>query len=125
MKTDGMKEAELRKMAGFFKILSVESRIRMVELLKARPFCVNALANHLGITPAAVSQHLRILREADLVIPEKRGYFVHYRINEKTLHLWHEEMQKLLSPLSEEHAAGFLQGEDIPLCPDRSTDRKG
>ncbi len=125
MQTKDMREEELRKMAGIFKILAVESRIRMLELLKARPFCVNALAKHLGITPAAVSQHLRILREADLVIPDKRGYFVHYRINEKTLHLWDEKIRKLLSPLSEEEAAGFLRGEDISLCPDRSTDRRG
>ncbi|MCF8108925.1 MAG: ArsR family transcriptional regulator, partial [Desulfohalobiaceae bacterium] len=42
----------------------------MIELLKERSLCVNALARDLMITPAAVSQHLRILRDADLVIAE-------------------------------------------------------
>lgn len=74
--------------ARIFKILSVDTRVRMVTLLKHRSLCVNALAHHLSITPAAVSQHLRVLRDADIVIADKRGYFVHYRLNEHTLKKW-------------------------------------
>jgi ArsR family transcriptional regulator, arsenate/arsenite/antimonite-responsive transcriptional repressor len=74
--------------ARIFKILSVDTRVRMVTLLKNRSLCVNALAHHLNITPAAVSQHLRVLRDADIVIADKRGYFVHYRLNEHTLKKW-------------------------------------
>lgn len=43
--------------------------------------CVNALANQLGITQSAVSQHLKILRQAGFVTSERRGYFIHYRLN--------------------------------------------
>ena len=39
---------------------------------------VEALANLLGISEAAVSQHLKILRKAGLVKGEKRGYWTHY-----------------------------------------------
>jgi ArsR family transcriptional regulator, arsenate/arsenite/antimonite-responsive transcriptional repressor len=74
--------------ARIFKVLSVETRVRMLNLLKERALCVNALARALEITPAAVSQHLRILRDADAVIADKRGYFVHYRTNNKTLARW-------------------------------------
>jgi len=63
------------KTARVFKVLSVGTRVRMIELLKRRPLCVNALARELGISPAAVSQHLRILRDADIVTGEKKGYF--------------------------------------------------
>jgi len=76
------------KTARVFKILSVNTRVRIIELLKQRPLCVNALARMLGMTPAAVSQHLRILRDADIVTADKRGYFVHYRLNEATLTEW-------------------------------------
>ncbi len=76
------------KLARIFKVLSVETRVRIVRLLQGDCLCVNALACRLGVTPAAVSQHLRILRDAGLVIPEKRGYFVHYRLNRDTLRNW-------------------------------------
>lgn len=85
------------KAARVFKVLSVQTRIRIVELLKARPMCVNALAKTLGITAAAVSQHLRVLRDADLVLADKRGYFVHYRLNQETLSLWKAEMTEFLT----------------------------
>ncbi len=84
------------KQARIFKVLSVGTRVRMVHLLKRRSLCVNALARALDITPAAVSQHLRILRDADIVIAEKRGYFVHYRVNEKTLAEWSKTTRRLL-----------------------------
>ena len=88
--------AEAEKLARVFKVLSVDTRVKIVQLLKKRALCVNALSHHLGITPAAVSQHLRVLRDADVVMPEKRGYYVHYRLNEKTLHRWREMTVRLL-----------------------------
>ena len=84
------------KQARIFKVLSVGTRVRMIELLKRRSLCVNALARTLEITPAAVSQHLRILRDVGIVISDKRGYFVHYRINEKTLAEWNKVAKNLL-----------------------------
>lgn len=85
-----------KDLARIFKALSVETRVRIIELLKQRSFCVNALACLLKITPAAVSQHLRILRNADIVTAEKRGYFVHYKINEATLAKWGKDVEALL-----------------------------
>jgi len=81
-----------------FKVLSVETRLRLIELLRGRTLCVNALSRNLGITPAAASQHLRVLRDADLVAAEKRGYFVHYRLNERTLAAWARMATELLAP---------------------------
>lgn len=69
------------QIARLFKILSVGTRIRILNLIKERALCVNALSQALKITPAAASQHLRVLRDAGLVTAEKRGYFVHYRAN--------------------------------------------
>ncbi len=88
--------AKSEEQARIFKVLSVETRVRMLELLKTRALCVNALARALEITPAAVSQHLRILRDADAVIADKRGYFVHYRANSKTLAKWAQKAADLL-----------------------------
>ena len=92
--------------AAICKVLSVGTRLRMLELLKSRSLCVNALAKRLDITPAAVSQHLRILRDLGAVIPEKRGYFVHYRLCEGTLKDWNERIHGVLrsSPGEEENS---------------------
>lgn len=83
--------------ARVFKVLAVETRVRMIELLKQRSLCVNALARDLGISAAAVSQHLRILRDADIVTADRQGYFVHYRVNKKMLAMWQEIAQDLLA----------------------------
>lgn len=88
---------EADKLARIYKVLSVDTRVKIVQLLKDRVLCVNALSHNLGVTPAAVSQHLRVLRDAGLVTPEKRGYYVHYRLNEKTLRRWREMTARLLN----------------------------
>jgi DNA-binding transcriptional ArsR family regulator len=84
------------KQARIFKVLSVHTRVRMIDLLKRQSLCVNALARTLGITPAAVSQHLRVLRDADIVKADKQGYFVHYRVNEEMLAEWNKTAKQLL-----------------------------
>ncbi len=92
-----MNKLDLEKLACVFKVFSVETRIRMLELLKDRSLCVNALARTLNITPAAVSQHLRILRSSNMLTSEKRGYFVHYSINGKEVDKLKKVMEKFLS----------------------------
>jgi DNA-binding transcriptional ArsR family regulator len=87
---------DARKATRVFRALSVETRVRLVQFLKERSLCVNALAARLKVSPAAVSQHLRVLRDADLVISDKRGTYVHYRINEKTLAAWKKLADELL-----------------------------
>ncbi len=86
------------RLARILKVLSVGTRVEILRLLKGRVLCVNALAARLSVTQGAVSQHLRIMRDAALVVAEKRGNFVHYRLNEKTLATWRAEVVKLLDP---------------------------
>jgi len=86
------------RIARLLNVLSVSTRVRIVQLLKGRALCVNALAAKLDITQGAVSQHLRIMRDVELVIDERRGYHVHYRLNEDTLAAWREEIDRLLDP---------------------------
>jgi ArsR family transcriptional regulator len=62
---------DAQKTARMFEALSVETRVRSIELLERRPLCVNALARTLQITSAAVSRHLRVLRDTGLVVPER------------------------------------------------------
>lgn len=56
-----------------FHALGEPTRRRMVEMLSERPRSVSALAEPLGITVTAVTQHLHILAEAGVVRTEKLG----------------------------------------------------
>jgi DNA-binding transcriptional ArsR family regulator len=70
-----------------FKVLAVETRVKIIDLLKTEgPLGAKRISELLGITPAAVSQHLRILRQAGLVRSERDGYWIPYSINEDALH---------------------------------------
>lgn len=77
-----------------FKALGVESRIRIIELLKLKgALCVNEISAVLGITPSAVSQHLKVLKYAGLVRNERKGYWIHYEVDPVAL----EECNQMLS----------------------------
>ena len=84
------------ELARIFKALSAEARVQILQLLKEGPLCVGALAARLDITQGAVSQHLRVLRDLNLVTADKRGYYVHYQLNRETLAKWKEATQDLL-----------------------------
>jgi len=63
-----------------FRALSQESRVRILQLLSQRTLCVGAISNLLGISAGAISQHLRVLKDAGLVKAERQGYFIHYTV---------------------------------------------
>jgi len=73
-----MTNYEIEEITKIFKALSDPTRFKIFLLLNDRVSCVNALVNFLQISQPAVSQHLKILREAGLVKIEKKGYWVHY-----------------------------------------------
>jgi DNA-binding transcriptional ArsR family regulator len=69
-----------------FKALAVETRVKIIDLLKSEgPLGAKKISELLGVTPAAVSQHLKILRQAGFVRSERNGYWIPYSIDEGTL----------------------------------------
>ena len=69
-----------------FKVLSVETRVKIIDLLKSNgPMGAKKISELLGITPAAVSQHLKTLKQAGLVRSERKGYWIPYSIDEEAL----------------------------------------
>jgi len=72
---------DAEKLAVVFKLFSVEARIRIVQALKRRGMCVTELTSQLGITQAATSQHLRVLKDAGIVKFQKRGFHVYYHLD--------------------------------------------
>ena len=77
--------------------LSVEARVKILQMLKNGRLCVNAITCRLGITQSAVSQHLRILKSVGLVKAKKRGYWIHYSINTKAFERFSRLVKKTLN----------------------------
>ena len=64
-----------------FKVLSDQQRRDILVLLKDGRRKAGEIAEHFGITPAALSYHLKLLKAADLVMEYKVKNFVYYEIN--------------------------------------------
>ena len=95
---------EIEKQVELFKALSDPTRLRLVKLLndcqpgvcEGGALCVNALAHQLGVTQSAVSQHLRILRQAGLVRGARRGSFMHYALDRAGLEKYRAALRETL-----------------------------
>ena len=68
------------------KVLSVETRLKIIKLLKTKgPLGAQDLAGQLGVTTAAISQHLKIMSQVGIVNSERKGFCIPYSINEEVL----------------------------------------
>jgi len=67
------------------KALGDPKRFLLLQLMSERIYCVGALARRSQLSESAVSQHLKILREAGLVYGVKRGYYTHYCVDRNAL----------------------------------------
>lgn len=68
-----------------FKAIGDETRIKILILLSKKNICAKGISRHLGISEAAVSQHIKVLKDIELVIGYKRGYHVIYDLNKEVI----------------------------------------
>jgi DNA-binding transcriptional ArsR family regulator len=57
------------------------ARLKIVRALQATPMAASDLARLIGKTRSATSQHLRVLREIEAVVAERKGNVVRYRLS--------------------------------------------
>lgn len=62
-----------------FKALADQNRLRIINLLLIRDFCVCELEVLLGLSQSNLSRHLGKLRSTGLITAKKDGQWVHYR----------------------------------------------
>ncbi len=67
------------------KALGEPMRLRIFQCLLERKHCVRSLSKKLSITESAVSQHMKVLREAELVYGERCSYHIHYFPSQEAL----------------------------------------
>lgn len=64
-----------------FKVLSDKQRRDILVMLKNGRMNAGEIAEQLGITPAALSYHLKLLKDADLIMEYKQKNYIYYEIN--------------------------------------------
>lgn len=75
-----MNKSEL-KLIKFFKMVSDESKFKIISSLKAGEKCVCVIHKELGLDQTLVSHHLSALKKAGLINGRKCGRWVYYSIN--------------------------------------------
>jgi DNA-binding transcriptional ArsR family regulator len=69
--------------AELFSILGDTSRVKIIAALLAGPMNVQSLAETVGISPSAISHHMRSLRQMHLVRANKQGRQVFYSLDDQ------------------------------------------
>lgn len=64
-----------------FKVMADQQRRDILVMLKNGRMNAGEIAERLGITSAALSYHLKLLKSADLIMEYKQKNFIYYEIN--------------------------------------------
>ena len=91
------------------KALGEPMRLKIYQALLERKHCVRSLSKKFGISESAISQHMKVMKDAGLVYGEKYGYHTHYLPLQEALDFLtaqFEQMQK----------ASQLVDRDMTVC---------
>ncbi len=80
------------------KALADPSRREILELLKADRLSAGEIGEKFPVSGAAISKHLSVLKEADLIRDTREGKFIYYELNTSVL----EEVMLWLAQLKGE-----------------------
>ncbi|MEA2096618.1 MAG: autorepressor SdpR family transcription factor [Candidatus Cloacimonadota bacterium] len=68
-----------------FKALSDANRRKIIDLLKKKEMTAGEIAEHFNVSKPTISEHLKTLKNADLIESEKNGQFITYFLNTSVL----------------------------------------
>lgn len=78
------------------RALADPTRREILNLLKASRLSAGEIGDHFSISGAAVSRHLSVLKDADLIRDEREGKFIYYELNTTVLEevlLWIKDLK--------------------------------
>ena len=84
-----------------FKALSDQTRLRIVKVLESKDMCVCEIRAVIGFSMATISNHLKILSEANIVTSFKKDKFVNYHLNIETDIPFYQKIFELLKEVSD------------------------
>ena len=68
-----------------FKALSDKNRRKIINLLKKKDMTAGEIADEFNISKPSISEHLKILKNANLISSERNGQFITYYLNTSVL----------------------------------------
>ncbi len=94
---------EFQLISSFSRALAFPGRLEILLKLQTEgPLCVQVLAKGHPISKESLSGHLKILRQAQLIIAEERFPYTFYRIHDKNLEKAIEVLNNFFKLLNEE-----------------------
>ncbi len=92
-----MGDGTAQSWAGLFKALSHPVRVQILDILSRYEgqVCVCDLESQFDLSQPTISHHLKVLRQAGLVIAEQRGQWLFYRVQPKII----EDLSNFLTGL--------------------------
>ena len=73
-------DEDVAALAEFFKMIGSDTRLKILLALDKCELCAGALAQTLGMTPSAVSNQLKALRQARLITVRREGKMLYYSL---------------------------------------------
>ncbi|MDY6934190.1 MAG: metalloregulator ArsR/SmtB family transcription factor [Spirochaetota bacterium] len=74
------KQAQYEARANIIKAMAHPSRLFIIEELNKTERCVGELTEMIGVDSSTISKHLSVLKNAGLVLDEKRGTSIYYKL---------------------------------------------
>ena len=88
-------QTSLKKAVAIFHALSDETRLSLLEQLKTGERCVCELTDVMKAGQSRLSFHLKVLKDAGLLVDRREGRWIYYSINPDTI----EDLEDLLETL--------------------------
>ncbi len=125
----------MERIMDVLKAISQPTRLRTLLLLSETELCACELGLLLGITQPAVSQHMNVLKKAELVTERKSGTWVYYQLDRQHLEQALNWLGQAFSAPRRTAGSEFVdwgladellakRAENCPECPNCSSKRE-
>ena len=92
VKADLLDDEIIRVITDFFKVLGDPTRIKIIQILFKNELCVCDLSAIMGMNQPAISQQLKILKQANMVKYRRDGKNVFYALSDEHVHKIFEQV---------------------------------
>ena len=107
-----MRSTDYELLSARLKLLAHPERLRILDAIRRDSECVCHLEALLGKPQPYVSQQLRLLRDAGVIVDEKQGQNVYYRLSDDEVRAW---LDVVLGPVAGGYAA-LAQHRRVIAC---------